>query len=185
MDQQGLNPHDDINMLELEAAAPAENSEGMTPMQVAERHVKWAEAEIESMRARLNAAQAKASEYLQKGQVLAAAYGHAMIVMADFRFFVGVTNQKGWDRFDACIYCARKRHTGHLDGCALNRARKTLENAPTLAEDPEVMNPIAALAKIVGIVNDWQKHTDVTATDEMLTIQSIAEETIRATRAPT
>lgn len=53
--------------------------------------------------------------------------GAAIVKIGSLRRFVERAEKLGWDKYDACIYCARHRSMGHTTDCILMEAKKALE----------------------------------------------------------
>jgi hypothetical protein len=52
-----------------------------------------------------------------------------LLAMGELKKLVEVSEARGWNKYDACIYCARHRSRGHLEDCALIRAKDAMARA--------------------------------------------------------
>ena len=104
-------------------------------MRLAEGALKDAQEEAAEA---LATSEAKATDYLAKGEDLACHYGHALVVIGSLRRLAEISRAKGRDKYDACIYCARHKSMGHLDGCALVEAEKMLATIDPQTERSDV-----------------------------------------------
>ena len=68
--------------------------------------------------------------------------GAAMVKIGSLRKFVELSEKRGWNKFDACIYCARHRSRGHAFDCSLIEAKKALEPITDDIEKQKVVNEL-------------------------------------------
>jgi hypothetical protein len=81
---------------------------------------------------------------------LAGHYLHALLRLGELASFVREVDKKGWDKYDACIFCSRHRPIGHSRNCPLPKAIKVIEETTQPPERPA--RPV--------IPEDYDKQSD-------------------------